>query len=232
MKVLIIIPAFNEEGNLGELINVVRSYGHDVIVINDCSTDNTLEVCKRHSINHIDLPNNLGIGGAVQTGYQYALIHEYDVAIQIDGDGQHDPTYISSLIKPILEKRADLVIGSRYISKEGFQSSLIRRIGIMHFSFLIKMLFNKKITDPTSGLRACNKSVIKLFASNYPIDYPEPETIVTLLRKKFKVIEIPVKMSSREHGTSSINKIRAVYYMIKVSLAILIDFMRKKETIK
>lgn len=227
MRILVIIPAYNEEGNLGALLETMKEYDTDVLVINDCSTDGTINVCKMHSVKYVDLPNNLGIGGAVQTGYQYAAKNDYDIAIQIDGDGQHNPEYISQIITPIVESQADLVIGSRYLTKEGFQSSVTRRMGIKHFSTLIKLLFNKRITDPTSGFRACNKSVIHFFAQKYPTDYPEPETIVTLLRNKLKVVEIPVIMNARENGVSSINKVKAVYYMVKVSLAILIDFVRE-----
>lgn len=226
MRILVIVPAYNEEGNLGPLLLKLREHDIDIVVINDCSTDKTIEICKQHSVEFIDLPNNLGIGGAVQTGYQFAANNNYDIAIQIDGDGQHNPEYIPNIIEPIIAQKADLVIGSRYISKEGFQSSFVRRIGIRHFSHLIKLLLKQTITDPTSGFRACNKSLIHFFAKKYPSDYPEPETIVTLLRNKRRVIEVPVIMNSRENGESSINKIKAVYYMIKVSLAILIDFFR------
>ncbi|QOT09875.1 glycosyltransferase family 2 protein [Paenibacillus sp. JNUCC32] len=228
MKLLVIIPAFNEEGNLGKLFEKLQEYEMDIVVINDCSTDNTIEICKQYSVNYIDLPNNLGIGGAVQTGYQYAAKANYDIAIQIDGDGQHNPEYISAVIEPIILNEADLVIGSRYIHREGFQSSFMRRVGIKHFSWLIKLLLSKSITDPTSGLRACNRRVINLFSNKYPTDFPEPETIVTLLRNNLKVVEVPVLMNHREMGLSSINKFKAVYYMIKVSIAILIDFFRGK----
>ena len=232
MRVLVIVPAYNEEGNIGALLEELNQYNVDVLVINDCSTDGTVSVCEKHSVNYIDLLINLGIGGAVQTGYQYAAIYDYDIAIQIDGDGQHNPEFISDLILPIVSKKADLVIGSRYIIKEGFQSSLMRRVGIKHFSKIIKLLTKETITDPTSGFRACNKAVIKFFAKNYPSDYPEPETIVTLLRNKLKVVEVPVIMNVRESGVSSINKIKAIYYMIKVTLAIIIDSLRgnNKET--
>lgn len=227
MKILAIIPAFNEEGNIGLLIEKFHGIDIDALVINDCSTDRTLDVCKKYDIPYIDLPCNLGIGGAVQTGYRYAANNNYDIAIQIDGDGQHNPEYIQELVDPIINKQADMVIGSRYIAKEGFQSSFIRRVGIKHFTKLIKVLFKKNITDPTSGFRACNRNVIKFFSDRYPTDYPEPETIVTLLRNGMKVVEVPVVMNGRESGVSSINKIRAVYYMIKVSLAMLIDYMRE-----
>ncbi|GGG19293.1 glycosyltransferase family 2 protein [Paenibacillus aceti] len=226
MKKLAIIPAFNEEGNLGVLIEKFKDIDIDILVINDCSTDKTIDICKKYGVKYIDLPCNLGIGGAVQTGYKYAASNNYDIAIQIDGDGQHNPHYINDLVSPIINEQADMVIGSRYIAKEGFQSTFIRRVGIKYFTRLIKLLLKKRITDPTSGFRACNRRVIEFFSGKYPSDYPEPETIVTLLRNELKVVEVPVIMNSRESGVSSINKIKAVYYMIKVSLAILIDYMR------
>ncbi|MBO2944780.1 glycosyltransferase family 2 protein [Paenibacillus sp. F411] len=226
MRTLVIIPAYNEEGNLGTLLQKLSHHNVDVIVINDCSTDRTVKVCIEHNVKYIDLPNNLGIGGAVQTGYQFAAKNNYDIAIQIDGDGQHNPEYIPHVIKPLVEDQADMVIGSRYITMEGFQSSFVRRVGIKHFSRLIKLLLNQVVTDPTSGFRACNKSVIELFSKTYPTDFPEPETIVTLIRTKQRVVEVPVVMNSREMGISSINKAKAAYYMVKVSLAILIDYFR------
>ncbi|MBD8500989.1 glycosyltransferase family 2 protein [Paenibacillus arenosi] len=229
MKILAIIPAYNEEGNIERLVNKLTQLDIDTLVINDCSTDSTVQICKNMRTNYIDLPVNLGIGGAVQTGYLYASRHNYDIAIQIDGDGQHDPAYIELLVDSIINHQADLVIGSRYIKKEGFQSSLMRRIGIKHFTYLIKMLTNKTVTDPTSGFRACNKKVINFFAAKYPVDYPEPETIVTLLRNNLVVKEIPVVMNERSNGISSINSIKAVYYMIKVSLAIIIDRLRNQD---
>lgn len=228
MKILAIVPAFNEEQSIQHLVKLFEKVDKvDVIIINDCSKDRTSKVCIELGLNVIDLPSNLGIGGAVQTGYKYAEKHGYDIAIQVDGDGQHNPAYIKELIKPIVDGKADLVIGSRYLNKEGFQSTFIRRVGIHYFSFLIKILNNKRITDPTSGFRACNRQVIELFSKRYPHDYPEPESIVYLLRNNYSVEEVPVVMLERTGGESSINAIKSVYYMIKVSLAILIDNLRK-----
>ncbi|MCY9664834.1 glycosyltransferase family 2 protein [Paenibacillus alginolyticus] len=232
MKILIIVPAFNESRNLVRLLKKFKSLSlqFDIVVINDCSTDNTSEIAKKHGVIVIDLPCNLGIGGAVQTGYLYARNNNYDVAIQVDGDGQHNPEYIENLIAPIINRSANLVIGSRYIKKEGFQSSYLRRIGISYFKGLIQVLCGKTITDPTSGFRACDSNIISLFASNYPKDYPEPESIVFLLRNNFKVLEVPVVMNDREAGKSSIRSFKTIYYMIKVSLAILIDVLRRRAT--
>ncbi len=226
MKVLIIIPAYNEEKNINNTVNQIISLNNpdiDYIVINDGSTDNTLQVLIDNNYNFINLPANLGIGGAVQTGYKYAMRNNYDIAIQFDGDGQHNAEYISQLITEI-ENGNDLVIGSRFIKKEdGFKSTRVRRFGIVILSSLIKICTGKKITDPTSGFRACNKKVISLFCEDYPNDYPEPDTIVMIIKKKLKVKEIPAKMNERKEGKSSINVLKSIYYMIKVAFSIIIS---------
>jgi glycosyltransferase involved in cell wall biosynthesis len=228
-KILVIVPAFNEEEGLKQVAEKFKNIEcvDDILVVNDCSNDHTSFLGKKLGFNVIDLPCNLGIGGAVQTGYKYAWEHGYDIAIQVDGDGQHDPAYIKDLIRPIQEGKADLVIGSRYLKKEGFQSTCLRRIGIRYLSFLINLLGKKRITDPTSGFRACNRKVIERFSIRYPHDYPEPESIAYLLRNKFRITEVPVVMNERIGGKSSITLFKSVYYIIKVSLAIFIDNMRK-----
>lgn len=230
MRTLVIIPAYNEETNISSLIESLNDIDLliDIVVINDCSTDNTSSICKKMGVSVIDLPCNLGIGGAVQTGYKYAREQGYDIAIQVDGDGQHKPEYIRALIEPIIKGEADMVIGSRYIDKKGFQSTWLRRVGIHYFSKLIKLLTKQTVTDPTSGFRACNKQLVNLFAQRYPKDYPEPESIVFLRRRNFRLTEVPVVMQERFGGISSINPLKSVYYMIKVSIAILIDILRKQ----
>ncbi|MFD5021815.1 glycosyltransferase family 2 protein [Paenibacillus sp. NPDC058367] len=231
MKVLGIIPCYNEEENIESLIKELSHYASvlDIVIINDRSTDMTSKVCENIEARIINLPCNLGIGGAVQTGYIYAKNMNYDIAIQIDGDGQHDPSYIKDLIAPILDGKCDFVIGSRFINKEGFQSSITRRLGIFYFAGLLKMLTKQKVTDPTSGFRACNKRIINYFAENYPVDYPEPESIMALSRNGYSILEVPVKMRERNGGVSSIKALKSVYYMIKVTLAIIIDFTRKQQ---
>jgi glycosyltransferase involved in cell wall biosynthesis len=233
-KVLVIVPAYNEQDNLPQLVAKLRQVEPkvDILVINDRSLDGTAQICNELGVNTIHLPCNLGIGGAVQTGYKYAQLHEYEYAVQVDGDGQHDPEYISSILRPLLEQQADLAIGSRYINKEGFQSSTLRRVGIRYFSLLINLLIQQKVTDPTSGFRACNAKVIDLFSRFYPADYPEPESIVFIKRNGYKIVEVPVVMQERLGGTSSIKSFRTLYYMIKVSLAILIDKMRRNAEVK
>jgi len=222
-KVLIIIPAYNEAKSLPNLIKNIKydAPDCDVLVVNDCSSDNTAEVCNKLGVNVINLPTNLGIGGAVQTGYKYAYLNNYDIAIQVDGDGQHNPIYISKLIEEV-KKGANMCIGTRFINKEGFQSTFARRIGIYYFTYLIKLLTKETITDPTSGFRASDKKTIELFSKYYPVDYPEPETVVLIKKNRLKVVEVPVIMNERQEGISSINAVKSVYYMIKVSLAILI----------
>ena len=229
MKKLVIIPAFNEEGNLEKTVKDIKDNApdFDYVIINDCSTDKTLEMCRRHGFSYLNLPVNLGIGGAVQTGYRYAYYHGYDIAVQFDGDGQHSASHLEDMVTTLIDTESDMVIGSRFIEKEGFQSSGLRRIGIKYFTGLIKLLTGKKITDPTSGMRMVNKKLLEKFTDEYPKDYPEPESVVTILSEKYKVTEIPVVMNEREEGVSSISLKNSVYYLIKVSFAILIARMKK-----
>lgn len=223
MNVLIIIPAYNEEKNIISVINnLITNYSqYDYIIINDGSTDNTEQICKEYGFNYVTLPSNLGIGGGVQTGYLYAKENNYDIAVQIDGDGQHNPLYIQAAIEQ-LNKGFDMVIGSRFIIREGFQSSGIRRIGISFLSAIIKILCHTKIYDVTSGFRICNKRMIEFFAQNYAQDYPEPEAIVNAVLHNFKVSEIPVVMNERLDGKSSISSLKSIYYMIKVSISLIL----------
>lgn len=229
MKKLIIIPAFNEESNIEKTVTAIQknAQGFDYVIINDCSGDNTRRICEENGYNIVNLPINLGIGGAVQTGYKYALEHGYDVAVQVDGDGQHDPEFLSTMAEHLMDNGLDMVIGSRFIEKEGFQSSALRRIGIIFFSKLIKILTGTLITDPTSGLRMIGRNAMALFAVDYPRDYPEPESVVAVIQRGMKVEEIPVVMKEREGGVSSISLKKSVYYMIKVTLAIMIERIRK-----
>lgn len=224
MKVLIIIPAYNEAENIEKLIDSIKELCPfaDYLVVNDCSKDDTGEILHRVNANYMCNPVNLGIGGTVQGGYVYALKNGYDIAIQVDGDGQHDISYLKDMIEPIEKGEADIVIGSRFIEKQGFQSSTGRRFGINFLSSLIKLCTGIQIKDVTSGFRAVNRKFIKIYADDYPQDYPEPEAIVTGVMHGGVIKEIPVMMKKRTGGTSSINLWKSVYYMIKVSLAIII----------
>lgn len=227
MKVLLIIPAYNEQENIKETVKKIQDFSKEIeyIVINDGSTDNTEEILKQNNINHIKLVNNLGIGGAVQTGYKYAYENNYDIAIQFDGDGQHDVNYVPQICEPLINGQADMCIGTRYLDKSEskFQSTFMRRLGSTIISIFIRIFTRKKITDPTSGFRAANKRVIEEFARNYPTEYPEPESTVSLLVNGYKVQEVPVSMNERIGGVSSIRFLKTADYMIKVVLAIIID---------
>ena len=230
MKKIVIIPAYNEISNIRTTVQDILDHapGFDYVIINDCSQDGTMRFCTEQGMNIINLPVNLGIGGAVQTGYLYAWRNGYDVAVQFDGDGQHDASYLGEMADFLQVQQADMVIGSRYIKKEGFQSSGIRQFGIRYFSALIKLLTGKRVTDPTSGMRMVNRDVMKIYSEDYPVDYPEPESVVAILRMGKKVSEIPVIMRERQGGVSSISPRKAVYYMIKVTLAILMECLRKR----
>ncbi len=231
MKTLIIVPAYNEEGNIENVIQRIRgaSSDYDIVVINDCSKDGTKEKAEAMGVPVISLPVNLGIGGAVQTGFLYAYYNNYDVALQLDGDGQHNPEYVKELIAPIERGDADVVIGSRFIQKKGFQSHWLRRVGIRLFQVLNNLLLRQNITDSTSGFRAYNAESISLLQRLYPSDFPEPEALFILKRRGFHIVEIPVEMNSREAGISSITGIKSLYYMIKVFTSIIIEFMRGKD---
>ncbi len=236
-KVLIIVPAYNEAESLLKIVIElekvkVKDYQIDYLVINDGSTDNTYELCEENNISYVNLINNLGIGGAVQTGYKYAYYHNYDIAIQFDGDNQHDAAFIKDLIEQINEGNA-LVIGSRYIgNKSAFKSNFIRRFGSRFLSSLINLLTKHKIYDVTSGFRACNQDLIKYFAFNYPSDYPEPDSLVQVIKLGYKVNEIPVKMHKRQTGKSSLNLVKGAYYMIKVTFAIIIASIATRKEAK
>lgn len=237
-KILLIIPAYNEEENVLKVYNTISEYNKknnqqlDYVFINDGSKDSTLKILQENNLKHINLIRNLGIGGAVQTGYKYAYENNYDIAIQFDGDGQHDVNYVPKICEPLINGQADMCIGTRYLDKTSseFQSTFMRRLGANIISTFIKLLCGKKITDPTSGFRAANKKVIEEFAKNYPTEYPEPESTVCLLVNGYKVQEVPVSMNERTGGVSSIRLWKTVDYMVKVVLAIIIDSIsfRKK----
>ena len=224
MKCLIIIPAYNEAGNIEKVVNnLIENYPqYDYIIINDGSTDNTKEICEEQRYQILNLPINMGIGGAVQTGYRYARDNGYDAAVQIDGDGQHDVAFLEGMLKLLEDGQADAVVGSRFVEKEGFQSSQLRRVGIRFLSFLGLILTGVRVRDITSGFRVVNKQFIRIFADDYPGDYPEPEAMIITAIHGGKIVEYPVVMRERQSGESSITLKKSVYYMCKVSLAMLV----------
>ena len=222
LRVLVVIPAYNEEQCIERTVESVVACGYDYVVVNDGSTDGTLGICRKNGLNVLDLPQNLGIGGAVQAGHKYALARGYDVDVQVDGDGQHDPSYIPRLVG-LIGDGADLAIGSRFLEPgDGFRSTPLRRVGIAWLRGLIRLLTGTSVTDPTSGFRACGPRALRLFCERYPMDYPEPESIATALRAGLDVREVPVRMMERKGGSSSIGGLSSVYYMVKVTLAVMV----------
>ena len=218
LRTLIIIPAYNEEGSIEKVVNnlIEKFPKYDYLVINDGSTDHTQSICNSNKYQVVNLAINMGIGGAVQTGYRYAWDNHYDIAVQIDGDGQHDVSYLEEMIRPIEEGQADIVIGSRFLEKEGFQSTRIRRVGINFLSFLGKLLTGVRVKDITSGYRVVNTKFIRIFALDYPADYPEPEAMVIAAVHGGRIKEYPVIMRERKAGESSITMKKSIYYKIKL----------------
>jgi glycosyltransferase involved in cell wall biosynthesis len=234
IRIAAIVPAYNEEKAVADVVSDINSVAikHqlniDVIVVNDCSSDSTSEILTGLKCIALELSINLGIGGAVQTGFKYAFENNYDYAIQIDGDGQHPASEIPELLKEAIGKNYNVVIGSRFISKEGFQSSSVRRVGINYFKRLNQFLVGVRVHDSTSGLRLIDKKVLSLVSEYYPDEYPEPEAIILYSLNNFKIGEVAVSMKERQGGVSSIGAISSVYYMFKVTLAIIYTYIRIK----
>ena len=229
-KILIIIPALNEERSIGKVIGEVRRQlsQADILVVNDGSTDATGNIAREEGVLILEHPYNMGIGATMQTGFLYALKNRYDIAVQIDGDGQHNPEFLTSLMKPILEGRSNLVIGSRYLSPGGFKSTPLRKLGIRFFTCLLWIFTRKRVMDPTSGFRAMDRKVLELFSVNYPSDYPEVEALVSACKRGLVFQEVPVLMKQRQGGISSIGILSAFYYMTKVTLSVAIGFFRRR----
>lgn len=233
MKTLIIIPAYNEASNIPIVVQDIRSNcpDADIVVVNDGSTDETEEQAIKAEVDVLTLPFNVGIGSAVQTGFRYAVENDYDIAVQFDGDGQHMASEVRNIIQPVAENKVDVAIGSRFLQVESYKIPLARKIGIRYFAILNSLIVRQKVTDNTSGFRAYNRRAIGFLAEHYPQDYPEPEAIVILKKHGFNIMETSVQMQERQHGSSSIGMIRSAYYMIKVTLAIFIDLLKKKEEV-
>lgn len=232
MRKLVIVPAYNEEENIARVIKEIRNEApdHDILVINDGSTDRTSDIVKNiEFVSIIDLPMNLGIGGAVQTGFIYCWEKGYDICVQVDGDGQHKPSEIKKIEEPILRNEADMVIGSRFVGQSSFKTTFFRRMGIKIFYLANKIFLRENIKDSTSGFRAYNRRAVEVLRKYYPDDYPEPEAIYILKKKGLRIKEIGVEMEERKGGRSSITFFRAIYYMIKVSIGIAIHMIRKEE---
>lgn len=222
--VILIVPAYNEEENIAGVVASLRDSGYAFVVVNDGSTDATGAILDELGAPHVDLAENLGIGGAVQTGYKYALAHGYKIGVQFDGDGQHDVGYVASLVQPLLNNQADIAVGSRFVGDESeFKSSFARRTGITLLSLTLKLISGKTIKDITSGFRAVNERGMRLFAHSYPTDYPEPESLAYAFSHGLTAVEVPAAMHERSGGASSIAGLDTVYYMVKVGISILIS---------
>jgi len=232
LRSIAIVPAYNEAESLGSVLEEIRAADPEleVVVINDGSADATASVAAAAGTAVVNLPFNVGIGGAVQTGYQYALEHGFEIAIQVDGDGQHDPREIAQVLEPIVDGRADLVVGTRFVTGGGYRGTRLRRVGIRIFAAVVSLLVGQRVSDTTSGFRAVNRKALKLFAAEYPHDYPEVESIVLLSKHHLRMLEVPVQMRVREVGNSSITAMRSAYYMIKVLLALFIGVFRRYPT--
>lgn len=223
-KVLIIIPCYNEEESIEAVIERLKAVypQGDYLVVNDCSLDRSEAILQEKGYNYITLPTNLGIGGGVQSGYLYAVANGYDITVQMDGDGQHNPAFLPDVVGPVARGELDMCIGSRFITKEGFQSGAMRRLGIRFLSGLIHVLSGAKVRDVTSGFRACNRQLTEFYAKNYAQDYPEPEAIISAVTCGYRVGEVPVVMEERQGGVSSINALHGAYFMLKVSLSLVV----------
>lgn len=233
MKTLIIVPAFNEESNLPKLLEELEVYANkfDVLVIDDASMDESAQCARERNVPVIQLPTNLGIGGAVQTGFKYALTNGYDIVVQLDGDGQHDPIWLHEVISPIALGEANCVIGSRYLKGNmdlDYQTPFFRRVGMIFSSLILYIATGKWISDTTSGLRAVDRKVIAFFSTNYPIDHPEAEALLMLFQEGFSIKEVPVKMRSRQSGTSLFTWIKAIKYPFRVLIGFLGLLLQKK----
>lgn len=233
-KILVILPAYNEEKSIGSVIEDIRKHvpEADVLVINDGSLDSTERVAKSKGALVIDLPFNLGIGAAMQAGYKFANREHYEIAVQCDGDGQHPPYQIKNLIAPLLENKADIVIGSRFLGSFGYRSSISRQIGIILFSWLLSIVTKTRLTDTTCGFRALNKKALQSFSIYYPVDYPEVEALVLAHKEGLRITETPIRIFPRKQGSSSIGFLSSFYYTVKVFLAVLIDLFETAPTEK
>jgi glycosyltransferase involved in cell wall biosynthesis len=229
LKTLAIVPALNEEASVDRVVDEIKAFDPnvEVLVVDDGSIDRTAAVARAHGARVVRLPFNLGIGGAMQTGFRYAMQEGFDVAVQVDGDGQHDPAELEKLITPLLEDRADMVVGSRFAAEPSYRAPFFRRLGIALFAWTISAIARQRVTDTTSGFRAVNRRGIALFAADYPHDYPEVEATVMVVRHALRLVEVPVVMRDRESGRSSITAAQSVYYMVKVLLAIFVSLFRR-----
>jgi glycosyltransferase involved in cell wall biosynthesis len=230
LRRIAIVPAFNEEQNIGRVLDELRDFDPelDVVVISDGSVDGTARVAAEHGAHVVSLPFNLGIGGAVQTGFRFAHSRGYDLVVRCDGDGQHIPAELPKVLAPVLAGDADIAVGSRFVGADGYRSSATRRIGIRLLALIVSAIARQRVTDTTSGFQALNRKALELFADDYPHDYPEVEGMVMTIKHRLRLCEVPVEMRAREHGTSSITALRSIYYMAKVLVALFVGLFRRR----
>jgi glycosyltransferase involved in cell wall biosynthesis len=229
MKRIAIVPAYNEELNIGRVIDELRAFdpGLHVVIVSDGSLDRTAEIALEHGAHVVKLPFNLGIGGAVQTGFRYAHENGYELVVRCDGDGQHDLSQLPKVLAPVLAGDADIAVGSRFAGGEGYRSSATRRVGIRLLALIVSAIARQRVTDTTSGFQALNAKALALFAADYPHDYPEVEGMVMTIKHRLRLCEVPVTMREREYGRSSITALRSFYYMAKVLLALFVGLFRR-----
>ncbi len=226
---LAVVPAYNEEAAIGGVIAELRAFdpGLDIVVVSDGSLDGTAATAERAGARVLRLPFNLGIGGAVQTGFRYGWENGYELVVRCDGDGQHVPAELGKVIAPVLAGDADIAIGSRFVGSESYRSSASRRVGIRLLALIVSSIARQKVTDTTSGFQALNRRALGLFAADYPHDYPEVEGMVMTIKHRLRLVEVPVEMREREHGRSSITALRSIYYMAKVLVALFVGLFRR-----
>ena len=229
MRRIAIVPAYNEERNIGRVLDELRAFdpGLEVVVVSDGSVDRTAAVAAEHGAHVLSLPFNLGIGGAVQTGFRFAWERGYQLAVRCDGDAQHDPAELPKVMAPVLAGEADIAVGTRFGETDGYRSSATRRVGIRLLAIVVSAIARQRLTDTTSGFQALNRRALELFATDYPHDYPEVEGMVMTIKHRLRLVEVPVRMREREHGHSSITALRSIYYMVKVLVALFVGLFRR-----
>jgi glycosyltransferase involved in cell wall biosynthesis len=227
-KLLILIPAYNEEGAVGGVVGEVRAVMPDVpvLVVDDCSTDETVQNARRAGAKVLPLPHHLGLGGAVQAGYKLAYELGFDYVIRVDGDGQHDPRDIPKILEALESESCEMVIGSRFVDGSGEHSSILRAVGIVFFRAMLRPVLGRPVRDPTSGFVGVNRRALQVFSHSFPLEYPEIEALVVLQRRRFRFVEVPCRMRPRRTGRTTITPLKSLYYMVHVLLGVFVNVLK------